>query len=125
MLQSELCVFWRQSHVKSRRAREDHELFCFGFSFLFSFACVVGKILKTPKLSPMADDAITRGGIGSLISLVYICGLGAESCSQIGLPYLKRECFVEINSGTYVSLIQMDLVYQLLMILSQKMCSMK
>ena len=23
---------------------------------------------------PMADDAITRGGIGSLVSLVYICG---------------------------------------------------
>ena len=33
---------------------------------------VVGKNLKTPKLSPMADDAITWGGIGSLVSLVYI-----------------------------------------------------
>ena len=37
------------------------------------FACVVGKNLKTPKLNPMADDSITRGGIGSLVSLVYIC----------------------------------------------------
>ena len=30
--------------------------------------------LKTPKLSPMADNAIIRGGIGSLGSLVYIYG---------------------------------------------------
>ena len=68
----------------------------------------------------MADDAITRGGIGSRVSLVYICGLVTESYSQIVLPYLKRKCFVEINSGTNVGLIQMDLVYQLLKILSQK-----
>ena len=31
------------------------------------------KNLKTPKLSPMVDKSITRGGIGSLVSLVYIC----------------------------------------------------
>ena len=37
--------------------------------------CVCGRQkLKDPKLSPMADDAITQGGIGSLVSLVYICG---------------------------------------------------
>ena len=30
---------------------------------------VVGKNLKTSKLSPMADNAITQGGIGSLVSL--------------------------------------------------------
>ena len=34
--------------------------------------CVVGKNPKTPNLSPMADDAITWGGIGGLGSLVYI-----------------------------------------------------
>ena len=27
------------------------------------FVCVVGKNPKTPKLSPMADDAITQAGI--------------------------------------------------------------
>ena len=36
--------------------------------------CVVGKNPKTSKLSPMADDTITGVGIGSLVSLVYICG---------------------------------------------------
>ena len=60
---------WRQSHVKSPAAHEDHECICFAFAY----ACVVGKNLKTPKLSPMTDDAITRGGIWSLVSLVYIC----------------------------------------------------
>ena len=32
------------------------------------------KNLKTPKLSPVAEDTITRGSIGGLGSLVYICG---------------------------------------------------
>ena len=44
---------------------------CIGFAF--AFECVIAKNLKTPKLSPMADSAITRGGIGGLGSLVYIC----------------------------------------------------
>ena len=62
---------WRQSSVKSRVARKDHKR----IYFAFALACVVGKNLKSPpkKLSPMADHAITRGGIGSLVSLVYIC----------------------------------------------------
>ena len=51
-------------------ARKDHEPICFEFAF----ACVVDKNPKTPKLSSMADDNITRGDIGSLVSLVYICG---------------------------------------------------
>ena len=33
------------------------------------------KTRRPPKLSPMADDAITRGGIGSLVSPLYICGM--------------------------------------------------
>ena len=49
--------------------REDCERICFAFSVV----CVGGKNLKTPKLSPMADDAITQGCIGGLGSLVYIC----------------------------------------------------
>ena len=42
------------------------------------FACLVGKIPKTPKLSPMADNAITQGDIEGLGSLVYICGMMAK-----------------------------------------------
>ena len=36
--------------------------------------CVVGKNSNTPNLSPMADGAITRGGIRRLGSPLYICG---------------------------------------------------
>ena len=36
------------------------------------WVCVVGKNPKTPKLSPMADLAITQVCIGSLGSLLYI-----------------------------------------------------
>ena len=63
-----------KTHVKRCASHEDREHICFAFAF----ACVVGKNLKTPKLSPMADNAITQGGIiGNLVSLVYmyICGL--------------------------------------------------
>ena len=61
---------WKQSLAKSRVAREDRERICLAFAF----ACVVGKNPKTPNLSPMADDAIIQGGIGSLVSPLYICG---------------------------------------------------
>ena len=36
-------------------AQEDSECFCFAHDFV----CVVGKNPKTPKLSPMVEDAIT------------------------------------------------------------------
>ena len=52
--------------------RENCERICFAFVF------VCGKHKpEDPKLSPMADDAITitRGGIEGLGSLVYICEL--------------------------------------------------
>ena len=39
----------------------------------FVSACVVGKNLNTSNLSPMADYAITRGGIRGLGSPLYIC----------------------------------------------------
>ena len=45
------------------------------------FVCVVGKNRKTPKLSPVADNAITRGSIG-MGSLVYICGFFRESTAK-------------------------------------------
>ena len=38
------------------------------------FEYVISKNPKTPNLSPMADDAITRGGIQGLGSPAYICG---------------------------------------------------
>ena len=44
--------------------------------FAFAFVCVVGKTLKTPKLSPM-DEAITQGSIRSLVTPVYICDCNA------------------------------------------------
>ena len=53
-----------------RMVRKDHK----GVCFTFIFVCVVGQKTKTPKLSPMADDTITQGGIGGQGSLVYICG---------------------------------------------------
>ena len=44
---------------------------------LWAHLCVwIGKNPKTPNLSPMADDAITRGNIG-LGSPAYIYGLNA------------------------------------------------
>ena len=68
---------WRQTRVKCCAVREDRE----SISVEVASACVVGKNKKTPKLSPMADDAIKRGGIGCLVSLVYICG----SCSNLDI----------------------------------------
>ena len=64
-----------KTRVKPCAANENHEHICFAFAFV----CVVGKNPKTPILSPMADNAITRGGIGSLVSLVYICGNFTEN----------------------------------------------
>ena len=52
-------------------ARKDRGRICVAFICV----CVVDKNLKIPNLSPMAADAITRGGIGGLGSPVYIYGL--------------------------------------------------
>ena len=54
--------------VKHSVACEDPERICIAFAF----ACVISKkSSKMPKLSSMVvDNAITRGGIGSLVSLV-------------------------------------------------------
>ena len=65
-------------------AREDREIICFAFVF----ACVVGKDLKTPKLSPMAGNSITQGVIGGLGFLVYICGTPSPSMPAI----LQKSC---------------------------------
>ena len=44
-------------------------------AFAFVSTCVVGKNPDTPNLSPMADEAITRGDIRGLGSSSCICGL--------------------------------------------------
>ena len=46
--------------LKRRMACKDHGRICIAFVV----ACVVGKNPKTSNLSPMADDAITRGDLG-------------------------------------------------------------
>ena len=61
------CSMSVKTCLKRCAAQEDCEHIC------FAIACVVGKNPKTPKLRLIADDAITRGGLGSLVSLVYIC----------------------------------------------------
>ena len=51
-------------------ARKDRGHIC----IVFVFAYLADKNPKTLNLSPMANDAITRGGIGGLGSPVYIYG---------------------------------------------------
>ena len=53
--------------LKRYTAHED----CVRICFTFVFVCGVGKNSNTPKLSPMADDAITLGGISGLGSPLY------------------------------------------------------
>ena len=70
-------------------AREDRERICFAFIF----GCVVGKNPKTPKLIPIADDANTWGGIGGLVSLVYICELYLFLCCYLVVFSKQRDGF--------------------------------
>ena len=49
---------WRWTRIKHSMACKDRGRICFALIF----ACSVGKNLKIPKLSPVVDDAITRGG---------------------------------------------------------------
>ena len=64
------------------------------------FECVVSKNPQTPNLSPMADEAITRGGTGSLISPLYIC-----------VRKKKRENGTEISRSKEPSVEQIFCVY--------------
>ena len=63
--------------LKVRMACEN----CGGFCFVFVFACVVVKNPRTPNLSPMADNAITRGSIRGLGSPLYVCGCDISTLS--------------------------------------------
>ena len=55
---------WRKKMLHCARRSWTH-LFCIHFAY------VIGKDPKTHKLSPAADNAITRGGIGGLGSVTY------------------------------------------------------
>ena len=58
------------------------------------FACVLSKTLKTPNLSPMADDAITWGGMRGLGSpFIYVikrCKLYQDIINMFGCVELKN-----------------------------------
>ena len=66
--------------VKRRTVHND----CGRICIAFVSSCVVGKNPKDPNLSPMADDAITRGNVGGLGIAGYIYGysLGEVSISS-------------------------------------------
>ena len=75
--------------------RED----CERISFACVFAYVVGKNPKTPNLSPMADDAITRDGIGGLGPSVYIYDVGLQ-----GLPFDGKPLIARLKSSPWIQL---------------------
>ena len=67
----------------------------------FVFACVVSKNLKTPNLSLMADDTITRGSMRGLGSPLNICG------GRMQLPLvsnLKRKHWCVVSTACHPSL---------------------
>ena len=61
--------------------------------FVCVSACVVGKDPNTPNWSSMADDAITRGGIGVLGSLFCICECGSNLPTGESFEYSISGCF--------------------------------
>ena len=76
--------------LKRRTAQEDCGRICFAFVF-----CVCGQQNpNTPNLSPMADDAITWGGILGLGSPLYICvKVRVHSCLQPNLCQRLKSLF--------------------------------
>ena len=67
-------------------AHEDCERVCFAFIFVY----VVGKNLMTRKLNPMADEAVTWGGIGGLGSLVYTCAVAHVEINMVSYIYITH-----------------------------------
>ena len=64
---------------------DTHTKIVMQFCFVFVFACVVGKNLKIPNLSPIRlttplHGAVYTGSIQSLGSSLYICGLIGRAC---------------------------------------------
>ena len=74
--------------------------------FSFVFAYVVGKNPKTPKVNPMAENAITRGGIGSLGSLVNFdaricpCVFSAMDASASVCTHCWHQCAQSSTEST-------------------------
>ena len=64
-------------------------------SFLRLLLRVVGKNPKTPKLSPWLMTPITRGGVGSLVSLVYICEYSTKNIAVNSISRNKQMCRVD------------------------------
>ena len=70
---------------------------------------MVSKNPKTPNLSPMADDAITRGGIEVLESLVYIYVYCCDTATTVDftsfrddiIKYFIQDSFVKIRNRVY------------------------
>ena len=57
---------------------------------LLCILCAVGKNLKTPKLIPTSDDAITCGGIEDLATWDLWCiSVGKSKCCKSGVQSSK------------------------------------
>ena len=86
-----------KSRTKCCMVHEDHGR----IGFVFVFACVVGRNAKTPKLSCMANDAITQGCMGSLGSLVYvtliITSFKKLVCATLHKYYHHEESTIVVN----------------------------
>ena len=69
------CMF-RSLSVKTNKCKNaaQHAKIINAFVLHLFLSVWSAKTRRPPKLSPMADDAITRGGVEGLVSLVYICG---------------------------------------------------
>ena len=95
---------WRQTCVKPCAANENREHICFAFVF----ACVVSKNPKTPILSSMADNAITRGGIQEVwylwcISVVISQKIYEKSVFlQDNAHHWKGDLYYKISQDFYV-----------------------
>ena len=60
-----------------------------------AFVCVCGRQKpEDPQLSPIADDAITRGGLGGLVSLVNICDPIAIFLFKKSILFLQERKFI-------------------------------
>ena len=93
------CIYCDLS-VKINRHKTPHGAWrAWAHLFCICFQCVIGKNPKTPNLSPMANNAITRGGRG-LGSPVYIYGGMASGLVNICLkrPSVKTK-FTTFNSS--------------------------
>ena len=79
---------YERDDKQAQNTTQCKDLECICFACIF--ACVVGKNLKTSKLSPMADDATTQGGIGGLSCDLWCISVLESLAISLGLI---RFCF--------------------------------